>query len=69
MLQEVKIILSWENKKSFTMKAFEDDKTPVIIVKAEEDGCISLLWENLASAARLYFERQLDKIGTEMKKP
>ena len=70
--KQLEITLRWENQKHFTMEVQDGGQgqgPKITVVKAEEDGQISILWDYIQGACERYFKAKLGEIGVEMKKP
>ncbi len=68
MAQKVRMIrLSWENNVSFEMETKLDGGAWQTITQMDENGYFAGLWPSAEALCKEYFERELNKIGAEMK--
>ena len=69
MVQQVREIkISWENDDSFKMETQLDSGGWQTIIEMDENGYFNTLWESgVKPLCKEYFEREINKIGAEMK--
>lgn len=58
----------WENGNYFELKGKVNDGSWVQIIRMEENGSMSAMWDNISSALKLYFNTMLKQIGEDMAK-
>lgn len=65
---EIEILIKWENNVSFEVTAKENDGPTLTIVKADENGQITILWPALTDVMERYIKAIMARIGQEMSK-
>ena len=58
----------WVNDSYFELKGKLNDGSWVQIIRMEENGSMSAMWDNISSALKLYFNTMLKQIGEDMAK-
>jgi len=61
------IRLTWKNDDSFIMETKLCDGDWDTVTKMDENDYFTNLWPNAKALCKEYIERELDKIGAEMK--
>lgn len=59
--------IEWENEDSFTMTTQYNSGSVFKVVEMDENLTIALIWPHVGKICRLYFNKIMTEIGTEMK--
>ena len=66
---KIKMVISWENQKSFHVTIKEDNGDTLDLVKMDENGCIMALWPAMTDIMERYTRSLMQRIGEEMALP
>lgn len=66
-MPRVLVEITYENQDAFQVKTKVDDGEPIVIVRAEENGCIGCIWNDLQKTCMAYFRTLLEDAGKVMK--
>ena len=62
------IRIMWENEESFQMATRLDNGDWITVAEIDENNYFESLWDNgIRKTCEIYFEKELDTIGAEMK--
>lgn len=64
---ELTIKITWENAVQFKMTAKNGDGGWKTVAQMDENGHLSLLWASMEELCSIYFKKELEQIGNEMK--
>ena len=65
--KELEIKIKWENGNHFTLECKVEGEGWFTVVMVEENSNIAEIWPHVETICRLFFLKQIEKIGTEMK--